>query len=102
MAPPDTNAEESNFPETLPLMDIHSQWTCALCSVTATSERIFNDHIQGKKHKSKCKQLETTQEDKVMLQPTEQSATRNVINLVTHHSSLFSLQIIYVIMKCGA
>ncbi|XP_009792402.1 uncharacterized protein [Nicotiana sylvestris] len=28
-------------------------WSCALCQVSATSERGLNDHLQGKKHKSK-------------------------------------------------
>ncbi|TMW84260.1 hypothetical protein EJD97_025520 [Solanum chilense] len=28
-------------------------WSCALCQVSATCERGLNDHLQGKKHKSK-------------------------------------------------
>ncbi|KAK9275943.1 hypothetical protein L1049_023218 [Liquidambar formosana] len=29
------------------------EWSCALCQVTATSERGLNEHLQGKKHKAK-------------------------------------------------
>ncbi|KAH9615083.1 hypothetical protein KSS87_015041 [Heliosperma pusillum] len=28
-------------------------WTCALCRISATSEQALNDHLQGKKHKTK-------------------------------------------------
>ncbi|XP_074273643.1 uncharacterized protein LOC141597171 isoform X3 [Silene latifolia] len=28
-------------------------WSCALCQITATSERGLHDHLQGKKHKTK-------------------------------------------------
>ncbi|KAF7154670.1 hypothetical protein RHSIM_Rhsim01G0028100 [Rhododendron simsii] len=29
------------------------EWSCAICQVSATSERGLNEHLQGKKHKSK-------------------------------------------------
>ncbi|XP_043696277.1 uncharacterized protein LOC122646739 [Telopea speciosissima] len=29
------------------------EWSCALCHVTATSEKGLNDHLQGRKHKAK-------------------------------------------------
>ncbi|XP_042507779.1 cylicin-2-like [Macadamia integrifolia] len=29
------------------------EWSCALCQVSATSEKGLNDHVQGRKHKSK-------------------------------------------------
>ncbi|KAK0570687.1 hypothetical protein LWI29_005029 [Acer saccharum] len=29
------------------------EWSCALCEVSATSERGLNEHLQGRKHKSK-------------------------------------------------
>lgn len=29
------------------------EWSCALCQVTATSEQGLNEHLRGKKHKSK-------------------------------------------------
>ncbi|KAF7126711.1 hypothetical protein RHSIM_Rhsim11G0141100 [Rhododendron simsii] len=28
------------------------EWTCALCQVTTTSEKIFESHLEGKKHKA--------------------------------------------------
>ncbi|KAF7126384.1 hypothetical protein RHSIM_Rhsim11G0141200 [Rhododendron simsii] len=30
---------------------VQSEWTCALCQVTATSEKILDSHLQGVKHK---------------------------------------------------
>lgn len=32
---------------------LKEEWSCALCQVTATSERGLNEHLQGKKHKAK-------------------------------------------------
>ena len=34
-----------------------SEWSCALCQVSTTSEQSLNDHPQGKKHKSKASKL---------------------------------------------
>ncbi|XP_034695428.1 uncharacterized protein LOC117921600 isoform X4 [Vitis riparia] len=34
------------------------EWSCALCQVSTTSEQSLNDHLQGKKHKSKASKLE--------------------------------------------
>ncbi|KAJ0091704.1 hypothetical protein Patl1_14572 [Pistacia atlantica] len=35
------------------------EWSCALCQVSATSERGLNEHLRGKKHKAKEKALRT-------------------------------------------
>ncbi|XP_060171762.1 uncharacterized protein LOC132602950 isoform X2 [Lycium barbarum] len=37
----------------VPKKNCKEDWSCALCQVSATSERGLNDHLQGKKHKSK-------------------------------------------------
>ncbi|PHT75319.1 hypothetical protein T459_18841 [Capsicum annuum] len=39
-------------------------WSCALCQVSATSERGLNDHLQGKKHKSKEAALRASRDGK--------------------------------------
>ncbi|KAM7264198.1 hypothetical protein ACFE04_001881 [Oxalis oulophora] len=31
----------------------YQEWSCAICQVSATSESTFNEHLLGKKHKSK-------------------------------------------------
>ncbi|XP_058189515.1 uncharacterized protein LOC131307122 [Rhododendron vialii] len=31
---------------------VQREWTCALCQVTATSEKILDSHLQGRKHKA--------------------------------------------------
>lgn len=30
------------------------EWSCKLCQITTTSENDLNDHIQGKKHRTKA------------------------------------------------
>ncbi|XP_051131558.1 uncharacterized protein LOC127251749 [Andrographis paniculata] len=30
-----------------------AEWSCAICQVSATSERALNEHLEGKKHKAK-------------------------------------------------
>ncbi|KAL1548936.1 hypothetical protein AAHA92_17109 [Salvia divinorum] len=32
---------------------VEEKWSCTLCQVTATSEHILNEHLKGKKHKTK-------------------------------------------------
>ncbi|KAK1293603.1 hypothetical protein QJS10_CPB17g00180 [Acorus calamus] len=32
---------------------IKNEWSCALCQVTAPNQKIFKEHLQGKKHKAK-------------------------------------------------
>ena len=32
---------------------VKEEWSCAICQVSTTTERGLNEHIQGKKHKSK-------------------------------------------------
>ncbi|CAO2841620.1 unnamed protein product [Amaranthus hypochondriacus] len=43
-------ADQSAEPKKLKTKE---EWSCALCRVTATSERALNDHLQGKKHKAR-------------------------------------------------
>lgn len=40
-------------PFVVPKKNDKEDWSCALCQVSTTSERGLNDHLQGKKHKSK-------------------------------------------------
>ncbi|GLU01338.1 hypothetical protein SLE2022_186500 [Rubroshorea leprosula] len=45
---------------TLPLMSLKKpkeEWSCALCQVSATSEKGLNEHLQGRKHKAKEEEL---------------------------------------------
>ncbi|KAK1268392.1 hypothetical protein QJS04_geneDACA013663 [Acorus gramineus] len=32
---------------------VKNEWSCALCQVTMPNQKIFNEHLQGKKHKAK-------------------------------------------------
>ncbi|KAJ6302701.1 hypothetical protein OIU77_016731 [Salix suchowensis] len=43
--------------EILPPMKVQKIWTCAICQVTAQSEKVLNSHLQGNRHKSACEQL---------------------------------------------
>uniref|UniRef100_A0A6N2LW58 C2H2-type domain-containing protein n=1 Tax=Salix viminalis TaxID=40686 RepID=A0A6N2LW58_SALVM len=38
-------------------MKVQKIWTCAICQVTAQSEKVLNSHLQGNRHKSACEQL---------------------------------------------
>ena len=50
---------------TVPMADLSAgskkpktmEWSCSLCCITATSERALNDHLQGKKHKTRANEL---------------------------------------------
>ncbi|KAG6789637.1 hypothetical protein POTOM_005749 [Populus tomentosa] len=43
--------------EILPPEKVQKVWTCALCQVTAQSEKVLNSHLQGKRHKAAREQL---------------------------------------------
>ncbi|KAK4338563.1 hypothetical protein RND71_043050 [Anisodus tanguticus] len=45
--------EVTSNPPSASKKNCKEDWSCALCQVSATSERGLNDHLQGKKHKSK-------------------------------------------------
>ncbi|KAM7477134.1 hypothetical protein LguiB_024377 [Lonicera macranthoides] len=40
------------------------EWSCAICQVSATSEHILNEHLQGRKHKAKEAGLRAQKEGK--------------------------------------
>ncbi|KAL0422450.1 UNVERIFIED_CONTAM: HVA22-like protein c [Sesamum latifolium] len=42
---------------------VQQEWICALCQVTATSEKVLNDHLGGKKHKSMIESLKKSKLD---------------------------------------
>ncbi|KAJ6302699.1 hypothetical protein OIU77_016729 [Salix suchowensis] len=39
------------------MQEVQKIWTCAICQVTAQSEKVLNSHLQGNRHKSACEQL---------------------------------------------
>ncbi|KAK4438081.1 HVA22-like protein c [Sesamum alatum] len=43
--------------------NVQQEWTCALCQVTATSEKMLKDHLRGRKHKSKIESLKKSKLD---------------------------------------
>ncbi|XP_051148542.1 uncharacterized protein LOC127263516 [Andrographis paniculata] len=51
------------------------EWRCALCQITASSERSLNEHLHGKKHKSREAELVTEGSEK---NPTSMSAAKSV------------------------
>ncbi|MCI56792.1 TB2/DP1 HVA22 family protein, partial [Trifolium medium] len=45
--------------------EVQKEWTCALCLVTAQSEKVWNSHLSGRKHRAslqKQKDAEVTNE----------------------------------------
>ncbi|KAB1211965.1 hypothetical protein CJ030_MR5G023727 [Morella rubra] len=41
------------------------EWSCALCQVSATSEKLLNEHLRGKKHKAKERGLRAQRMGKI-------------------------------------
>ncbi|KAL6334663.1 hypothetical protein AAG906_019527 [Vitis piasezkii] len=50
-------AAEGDCEHPVAIVNKKSEWSCALCQVSTTSEQSLNDHLQGKKHKSKASKL---------------------------------------------
>lgn len=50
---PATTGESSESYSETSKKKIKEEWSCAICQVTATSERGLNEHLQGKKHQLK-------------------------------------------------
>ncbi|KAJ9693401.1 hypothetical protein PVL29_012253 [Vitis rotundifolia] len=50
-------AAEGDCEHPVARVNTKSEWSCALCQVSTTSEQSLNDHLQGKKHKSKASKL---------------------------------------------
>ncbi|MCE5166201.1 hypothetical protein HAX54_015727, partial [Datura stramonium] len=57
------DAEEIKPPVITSSKQVQTEWTCAVCQMTITSERSFISHLNGRKHKAKsdgpktCKQM---------------------------------------------
>ncbi|OIT00231.1 PREDICTED: uncharacterized protein LOC109228775 [Nicotiana attenuata] len=52
VVPADT--EEIKLPEITSVKQVQTEWTCAVCQVTTTSEHNLKSHLNGRKHKAKC------------------------------------------------
>ncbi|XP_075103934.1 uncharacterized protein LOC107761840 isoform X1 [Nicotiana tabacum] len=53
------DAEEIKLPEITSVKQVQTEWTCAVCQVTTTSEHNLKSHLSGRKHKVKCEELKT-------------------------------------------
>nr|GLL34324.1 uncharacterized protein LOC109166316 isoform X2 [Ipomoea trifida] len=53
METPPEVAISSELPTGVPKKKVKEEWSCALCQVSATSKDGLNEHLRGKKHKSK-------------------------------------------------
>lgn len=47
------------------------EWSCAICQVSATSEKVLNQHIQGRKHKAKEAKLRAEKVGKGFSKPSK-------------------------------
>ncbi|XP_011079388.1 uncharacterized protein LOC105162910 isoform X1 [Sesamum indicum] len=54
------------------------EWSCALCQVSATSEQVLNEHLQGKKHKLKEAALKAERDRKKYTIGLSKRATKSV------------------------
>ncbi|KAK4401803.1 hypothetical protein Sango_0921000 [Sesamum angolense] len=66
-AEPSTNAwtpkETDAASEVKETKKVQQEWICALCQVTATSEKTLNSHLGGRKHKSMIESLKKSKLD---------------------------------------
>ncbi|XP_009793396.1 uncharacterized protein [Nicotiana sylvestris] len=53
------DVEEIKLPEITSVKQVQTEWTCAVCQVTTTSEHNLKSHLNGGKHKAKCEELKT-------------------------------------------
>lgn len=53
------NAEEIKLPETNSVKNVQTEWTCAVCQVTTTSDHDLKCHLLGRRHKERCEELKT-------------------------------------------
>ncbi|KAJ8548157.1 hypothetical protein K7X08_021393 [Anisodus acutangulus] len=53
------DAGEIKLPETNSVKNVQTEWTCAVCQVTTTSEHVLKSHLLGRRHKAKCEGLKT-------------------------------------------
>ncbi|XP_059297061.1 uncharacterized protein LOC132050048 isoform X6 [Lycium ferocissimum] len=52
-------AEEIKLPGIIFSKQVPTEWTCAVCQVTTTSEQNLKSHLNGRKHKAKCEGVKT-------------------------------------------
>lgn len=53
------DAKEIKLPETNSVKNVQTEWTCAVCQVTTTSEHDLKCHLLGRRHREKCEELNT-------------------------------------------
>ncbi|XP_059295449.1 uncharacterized protein LOC132048781 [Lycium ferocissimum] len=51
------DAEEIKLPEITSSKQVQTEWTCAVCQLTTTSEQNLKSHLNGRKHKARCEGL---------------------------------------------
>ncbi|XP_055807560.1 uncharacterized protein LOC129876218 [Solanum dulcamara] len=56
------DAEEVKLPEVTSSKKVQTEWTCAVCQMTTTSEQKMKSHLNGRKHKAKYERLKTCTE----------------------------------------
>ncbi|KAL3326176.1 hypothetical protein AABB24_037059 [Solanum stoloniferum] len=79
-------AEEIKLPEDTSSKKVQTEWTCALCEMTTTSEQNMKSHLNGRKHKAKCEGLKTCEQTSKSDGSLPVPAKSNQLNLeqVTH------------------
>ncbi|KAK6777843.1 hypothetical protein RDI58_024561 [Solanum bulbocastanum] len=56
------DAEEIILPEVTSSKKVQTEWTCALCEMTTTSEQNMKSHLNGRKHNTKYEGLKTCEQ----------------------------------------
>ncbi|CAJ2678198.1 unnamed protein product [Trifolium pratense] len=50
----DSDTAGGKLPLSTTHKEVQKEWTCALCLITATSEKDLNSHLNGRKHRDSC------------------------------------------------
>ncbi|XWS54593.1 hypothetical protein CRYUN_Cryun10bG0102200 [Craigia yunnanensis] len=58
ITPPEIKGAVGCDPPEIPSdKQVQKEWTCAMCQVTATSEKTLISHLQGRRHRNACEEL---------------------------------------------
>ncbi|KAK4357777.1 hypothetical protein RND71_023387 [Anisodus tanguticus] len=74
------DAVEIKLPETNSVKNVQTEWTCAVCQVTTTSEHDLKSNLLGSRHKAKCEGLKTCKQTAKSEERSHVSTQSNQLN----------------------
>ncbi|KAJ8548158.1 hypothetical protein K7X08_021394 [Anisodus acutangulus] len=74
------DAGEIKLPETNSVKNVQTEWTCAVCQVTTSSEYVLKSHLLGRRHKAKCEGLKTCKQTAKSEERSNDTTKSNQLN----------------------